>query len=573
MRTTDRPRAAGALPFAAKGVAFLAALLVTLPGMAADAAHPLRPVDRSSPRATLTTFLETGDRFLDQLESEYLTGQSRAGFLRLVALAEPGIGSLDLSHVAPALRVKAGRAAALALYEVLNRIPMPPMSEIPDAEEMARRKDGAALRWTVPDTEITLVRVDRGPSGAEWLFSPETVARALDFDERTVGMKPARRAVPDLHAILVAGGGWMIPVAFLQALPPFLRAPLGGQPVWKWLGLLLVLLGVAPVVWIALRLSRLGEGRGPLAHALARFSVPLLLLLATPLLAWFALAQVNVVGEVGVVVQVGATAVEVLVGSWLLWRAAPVLAEAVIASPSIRTESVDAHLIRLGARVLGILGALTLLALGADRMGIPVYGIVAGLGVGGLAVALSTQPTLENLIAGLNLFADRPLRVGDSCKVGDAKGVVETIGIRSTRIRAADRTVTTIPNGALSKMAIHNESRRDRMLVEATLGLRYETTPAQLRAILASIEALLAGHPKVLKEGTQVRFVAFGASSLDVLVKAYLDTTKGAEFQAIRQELFLAIMDLVEKGGSGFAFPSTTVYLGKDRPPGGAGAP
>lgn len=554
-------------------MAWLAALLVAMPARGADPEHPLRPVDRSSPRATLTTFLATGDLFLDALESGYLKTQSRSGYLRLIALSRPAVESLDLTHVAPALRVKAGRGAALALYEVLNRIPLPPMSDVPDAEEMARRKDGAAHRWTVPDTEITLVRVDRGAAGAEWLFSPETVARAQDFDDLTKGMKPARRTVPDLHGIVVGGGGWMVPFGFLQALPPVLRTNVGGQPAWKWIGLLLVLAGFVPVVWFALRLSRLGEGRGPFVQALARFAVPLLLLLATPALAWIALAQVNLVGEVGSAVQIGAAALMVLVGSWLLWRAAPVLAEAVIASPSIRTESVDAHLIRLGARVLGILGALTLLALGADRMGIPVYGIVAGLGVGGLAVALSTQPTLENLIAGLNLFADRPLRVGDSCKVGDAKGVVETIGIRSTRIRAADRTVTTIPNGALSKMAIHNESRRDRMLVETTLGLRYETTPAQMRAILASIEDLLAGHPKVLKDGLQVRFVALGASSLDVAVKAYLDTTKGSEFQAIRQELFLSIMELVERAGSGFAFPSTTVYLGKDLPPRGAGAP
>jgi MscS family membrane protein len=543
-----------------------------MPAAGADAAHPLRPVDRSSPRATLETFLAAGDAVVDLLEREYFENQSRAGYERMVAAGQPAFGSLDLERVAPAFRVKAGRSAALALYEVLNRIPLPPMSEVPDAAAMAARKDGAAARWTLPDTEVTFVRVDRGAAGVEYLFSPETVARAMEFDARTEQMGPARRKVPDLHAIVVGGGGWMIPLSVIRALPAPFRETVAGQAAWKWVALLLLAACFLPVAWLGLRLSRLGEGRGPFGHALARFSLPLVILVATPVLAWFGLAQVNLTGEASTLVQVTASTVVILVGSWVSWRAAPVVAEAIIASPSIPTESVDAHLIRLGARVLGILGALALLVYGADRMGIPVYGIVAGLGVGGLAFALATQPTLENLIAGLNLFADRPLRIGDKCKVGDATGTVEAIGIRSTRIRAPDRTVTTIPNGALAKVPIHNQSQRDRMQLEATIGLRYETTPTQLRAVLAAFEALLAGHPKVLKDGARVRFVALGPSSLDVLVSAYVDTTRPADFQSVRQELLLAIMDAVEKAGTSFAFPSTTVYLGKDVPPGGAPA-
>ena len=253
--------------------------------------------------------------------------------------------------------------------------------------------------------------------------------------------------------------------------------------------------------------------------------------------------------------------------AWLAWRLAPVVAEAIIASPHVARETLDAHLIRLTARLLGILGALALLSIGADQLGIPVYGIVAGLGVGGLAVALAAQPTLENLIAGLNLFADRPLRVGDRCKLGDTMGTVEAIGIRSTRVRTRDRTVTTIPNGALAKMAIANQSRRDRMLIDTQIGLRYETTPDRLRAILAALHALLAGHPRVVRDSVQVRFVAFGASSLDVLIRAYVDTTSRSEFRAIQEELLLGVMDVVEKGGSAFAFPSQTLYLGRDEPP------
>jgi MscS family membrane protein len=359
----------------------------------------------------------------------------------------------------------------------------------------------------------------------------------------------------------------MIPYNWVQSFPAWIRAPLWGQALWKWIALLLIVAGCVPLVRLSFRFSRLGEERGPFLRALGQFSLPLLLLLMAPAIAWIALVQVNLVGNAGSAVENVATVIMFLAASWVSWRLAPVVAEAVIASPRIAREALDAHLIRLTARLLGILGALALLSIGADRLGIPVYGIVAGLGVGGLAMALAAQSTLENLIAGLNLFADRPLRVGDSCKLGDTVGTVETIGIRSSRIRNADRTVTTIPNGVLAKMAIANQSRRDRMLFETRIGLRCETSPDRLRAILAGLHALLAGHPRAVRDSIRVRFVAFGASSLDVEIRAYLDTTDRAEVLAIQEGFLLGMMEIVEAGGSAFAFPSQTLYLGRDEKP------
>lgn len=127
----------------------------------------------------------------------------------------------------------------------------------------------------------------------------------------------------------------------------------------------------------------------------------------------------------------------------------------------------------------------------------PVYGIVAGLGVGGLAIALAAQPMIENLIGGMNLFVDKPVRVGDFCKYGGDIGTVETVGIRSTRIRGLDRTITTIPNAVFAKMPIVNLSLRDRMLIMCTISVRYETSPEQLRYLLVRIREMLLGHPRI----------------------------------------------------------------------------
>ena len=234
--------------------------------------------------------------------------------------------------------------------------------------------------------------------------------------------------------------------------------------------------------------------------------MPASVLAATPAVAYLALVQINLIGGVGSAVELAATAVIFLAGAWMAWRLAPVVAEAIIASPRIAPESIDAHLIRVSARLLGIVGSMALLAVGADRLGVPVYGIVAGLGVGGLAIALAAQPTVENLIGGLSLFADKPIRVGDVCKYGDAVGTVEAIGIRSSRIRGVDRTLTTIPNAALAKMPIVNLTQRDRMLIQTVIGLRYETTPEQLRYVLVKLRET-APRPSACAPGPGARAV------------------------------------------------------------------
>jgi MscS family membrane protein len=355
-------------------------------------------------------------------------------------------------------------------------------------------------------------------------------------------------------------------------MPAWMRAPLAGQATWKWPALAVLALAYAALLAFAFRRSRVVEGQTPLAGALRKLIPPVTVALATPIFAWVALAQVNVVNELAVAIGIAANAAIFLAAAGISIRLAPVVAEALVSSPRIAAESVDAHLIRLTARVLGFGGAIVLLAIGADRLGIPVYGIVAGISVGGLAVALALQPTLENLIAGLNLFADKPVRIGDRCKVGDSTGTVLGIGIRSTRIRNADRTVTTIPNSVLSRTTIVNLSDRDRTPFKATVGLRCESTREQVRDVLAGLNALLSAHPKVLADGARARLASLGASSLDIEVSADVATAATAEFQEVREELLLGILEVVEQCGTGLAFPSQTLYLGKDRPPGASPA-
>jgi len=210
--------------------------------------------------------------------------------------------------------------------------------------------------------------------------------------------------------------------------------------------------------------------------------------------------------------------------------------------------------------VVVVIGALGVLG----TLGIDVTAAVAGLGVGGIAVAFAAQKTLENLFGGITLFADRPVRVGDFFRYGSEVGTVEEIGLRSTRVRTLDRTVVSIPNGEFANMALENYARRDRMRLWTTIGVRYETTPDQIRFLLARMREILLAHPRVTEDPARVRFVGFGAYSLDLEVFAYIDTPDWGEFLAIREDIYLRFMAAVNEAGSGFAFPSSTMYLGRD---------
>lgn len=526
---------------------------------------PLKPPDRSSPRAALKTFLEAGDAVGVFLTRQYLPSPSRAKYQQLTSLAEAAVRCLDLSEMSSATHRKAGQSAALALYDTLNRIQLPLDDQIPGADQLNLFIGTNVIRYVIPNTEIALERTRSERRSGEFLFSPDTVAKAGNFYERVRGL-PYLRPVPNenLKEIIVSGGGWLVPYRWVQAMPAWLRAPFGGQAVWKWLGLILILSACALSMRLVLLLSRRGSPEHPLLRAITQAALPAFLLLATPAVAYLTLIQLNLVGGVGSTIAAATTTIMFLAGAWIAWRIAPVVAEAIIASPEIAPESMDAHLIRICTRLLASFVGIGLLVMGADRLGLPVYGIIAGLGVGGLAIALAAQPTIENLIGGLNLFADKPIRIGDLCQYGDAKGTIEAIGIRSTRIRGLDRTLTAIPNSVLSKLPVVNFTQRDRMLLQCLVNIRNETSAEQLRYLLGKIRAMLVGHPRIHPDPARVRLVGFGASSLEIEVFAYVSTSDWAEFLGIREDVLLRIMDIVKDSGTGFAFPSQTLYFARD---------
>ena len=199
--------------------------------------------------------------------------------------------------------------------------------------------------------------------------------------------------------------------------------------------------------------------------------------------------------------------------------------------------------------------------------GIDPTAALAGLGIGGIAVALAAQKTLENVIGGFSIVFDKAVRVGDVLKLGDMSGTVDRIGLRSTRIRTLDRTIVSVPNGQIATASIETLSQRDKFWFHHIVGLRYQTTAAQMRAVITGMRQTLGDQPGVDLESVRARFFRLGPSSLDIEVFAYIFAADWVSFLAVQQDLLLRIMEIVEQAGTEIAFPSQTVHLADDRVP------
>jgi MscS family membrane protein len=250
---------------------------------------------------------------------------------------------------------------------------------------------------------------------------------------------------------------------------------------------------------------------------------------------------------------------------WALARMFDVARSVVAASPWATDHPGARALLPLAARVgKALVLAIATVAL-LSELGYPVASLIAGLGIGGLAMALAAQKTVENLFGAFSLGADQPFREGDFVRIEEFVGTVERIGLRSTRIRTLDRTLITIPNGRLADMRLESLTERDRMRLACTVGLVYSTTAAQMREVLDGLERTLRAHPRIWTDAVVVRFKEFGDSSLNIEVMAWFQTREWSEFQLIRQEVLLQFMHVVENAGSSFAFPTRTVHLIPDK--------
>ncbi|HUJ68496.1 MAG TPA: mechanosensitive ion channel domain-containing protein, partial [Syntrophorhabdales bacterium] len=242
--------------------------------------------------------------------------------------------------------------------------------------------------------------------------------------------------------------------------------------------------------------------------------------------------------------------------TWAAVRVIEVLIERTVRSRRMTEASGMIAITRLGGQFGKGIAIVAGAALILYDAGLNLTAMLTGLGVGGLAIAFAAQKTLENLFGGIMIASDRPVRVGDFCRAGEYSGVVESIGLRSTRIRTLDRTLVSVPNGQLSVMSLENFAMRDKIRFTHSARLRPEATSSQLRSVLLSGDRMLRDHPLVEKASAHVRFVGVKNSAFEIELFAYIITQSWDAFLEAQEELLLGLVDIVEASGAAFANPA-----------------
>jgi len=523
----------------------------------------IRPIRTDSPRNTLKSFLRLRDELEQTLRSYRLNNKSRELAEQMEVISDQLVALLDLSSVARASRREIGIDTITFLLDILGRVVLPDLDRVPGEE--AFEDDVSLAKWRIPGTPIRIVRADEGPREGEFLFSERTVKAAPRF-YRSIEDLPLQTSLPIIswNRALPQITGPMIPAAVLRLVPQSLRDFWLDTPKWKVIAVVLVSVLATLLLFVFHRAINRREIDNRVGFLLRRVLTPIAILVVVWSLKNFIAYQINVSGAFSAVVDVMATILIHAAAVWLLWLAVLAIFERIVQARNIPEDSFDAHLWRLGARTIGTVVSVVIIGTAAQELGLPLYSVVAGLGIGGLAVALAIRPTLENLIGGVVLYLDHPVRVGDFCNFGDKTGTVEAIGVRSTKLRALDRTLITVPNAALADMQLINWAKCDRMLINATIGLRYETENDQLRHVLVKFREMLHAHPKIHSDTVRVRFAGFGQFSLDIGVRIYALTQDFNEYHAIREDVLLRMSEIIKKSGSSFAFPSQTLYMGHD---------
>lgn len=566
-----------------------------------EEANPLQPLDTSSPQATYLSFIEQVV-VAEELYVEYQQNRSEST-QKAVANALSDAGRLfDLADVASANRDEVIVASFGRLADILNRIPEPDIEAFPDADDVAEANptSGGLLaepettaagadaiagaseqqvgrsfgidRYVIPKTEITIVRQTKGSRAGDYVFSASTIA----------GLKEWRQAVSDLpvrdgvivrnwvNEIANATGHW-IPQWLLDGIPEPLKAPVFGVPLWKLIADILVLAGVFFCTWLWRHLVVSKRAVDSLRGLAWKLTTPVLLLVLVVGARRFLNEQINHSGEVASFANAVITLAIWTAFAWIFWLGTSMASRWVVDSPRFVAKN-EGHFTRVIAKVIRVVGVLVIGWFGLAQLGVSSVGLGVGAGVAALAVSLAATGTLENLIGGFTLYADKPFGVDDKITVDTDFGTVEEIGPRSTSIRKTDDTLLILPNSNMSGLKTINHSARRNMEFRHVVGVRYETTADQLRDIVERIDRQFREHPLVTDEVAYPRVLIknFGESSIDIDIRARVATTELFDFQVVQQALLLIVMDVVESAGSGFAFPSTTAYIAQD---GGLGEP
>ncbi|MBN2194951.1 MAG: mechanosensitive ion channel family protein [Polyangiaceae bacterium] len=361
---------------------------------------------------------------------------------------------------------------------------------------------------------------------------------------------------------------------WVEVLPPWLRGTVLGVEYWQYLALLMILLAATVVrkiiqVVVTNRVRWLADRAGQawatklvdvFASPGATLVMALLLRLAYPGLGLPTGAAAAVAVAIRVLLVVSVV--------WAAYRLVEVLAERMAMQASKTDSKLDDQLVPLVRKSLKVITVIAGVLFILQNLDVNIASLLAGLGIGGVAVALAAKDTIANFFGSIMIFVDRPFQIGDWVVVAGCEGIVEEVGFRSTRIRTFYNSLVTIPNAKFTEASIDNFGARKYRRTFVTLGLTYDTTPEQMQAFVEGIRAIVQANAYTRKDYYEIHMSGFGAHSLDVMVYIFFAVGSWSEELRERHHVFLEILRLAQRLGISFAFPTQTLHLESMAAPG-----
>lgn len=514
----------------------------------ADASEP--PVEESVfPEVDLPSPREAMRVFLQNMRAER---EGDRGSWRYAA------ATLSLDHLSAIALESRARQITTELYEIINRLVFVDLDDVPGEE-------WPTDEWLFRDLDagdITLVRGDDG----QWRFSRETI-EAIPALFQEIRDRPLVEGAPTTRFI-DSPTAW-----FRTHLPHWLFERTIILENFQWFGLFLViLLGSILDRVIRFLMERVLRHRfrdddydynSEYLRALAKWTG-----ISIGAFAWvIGMSWLGLPEMLYLILRIAAVLLATMAGVLALLKVVDLFALTLEKKTSRTGTKMDDLLVPLLRKTLKVFIVVFGIVIVADNLDVNITGVIAGLGLGGLAFALAAKDTVENLFGSITILLDRPFHIGDWIEMETVEGTVEAIGFRSTRVRTFYDSLVTIPNSNLIKAKVDNYGARRRRRVRCFLSITYNTPPEKVDAFCEGIREIIRRHPYTAKVNYHVWFNQFGSHSLDILLYMFHEVPDWATELRERHRLFLDIMRLAKRLGVEFAFPTQTLYLERGQGP------
>lgn len=540
---------------------FLSVLIYLAGGVGtvfADTPANFSPADTSSPRSTLEEFIDAGNEIYEQVkDSSYMDRDSE--MLRSTALRL--LDCLDLSDLPAFASEQRAAEVAICLKEILDRTDLPPFEEIPGTEEISASGEKLST-WRIPGTRITISRIEEGPQKHEYLFSKGTVDRAIRYYQ-DVKSYPYRTTGPDtspgFYNWYFSSPGSSTIAPLINKLPSIFRDQIWGMAVWKWPALIITVFvsGFLMVYIYRIHSSLVNRWKGKSVFWYCLSIVFPVLGVLAPFIVIILVKDELIIRSMPLyIIDFACLMVSLLAAIYLVFAICNRVAEIIINSPKINPQGLNAQLIRIVSRLMSLVLAVVVFLIGGQYLGIKLTTLLASAGIGGLAVALAAQDTLKTLFGTIMLMADKPFRVGERIQFNKYDGVVEDIGLRSTRIRLLTGNLVTVPNDELARFDIENITLRPHIRRTANIKIPLDTPRDKVEQCVETIRNILKDHEGMNPEfPPRVFFDDFNEDSFNIRVFYWFSPPLYWDYLAFSQKVNLEIFQAFEEQGIPFSQP------------------